>query len=76
MVFSELTLLKVGSWRVLSAMCRICVLVYASVCMCESSTFYYIIQYQCLYCNACIHCDYQFVVFVVIQLELSTLLSS
>ena len=42
MVFSELTPLKVGSWRVLSALCRICV-VYASVCMCESSTFYCII---------------------------------
>ena len=54
----------------------VCVLVYASVCMCESSTFYCGIQYQCLYCNVCIHCDYQFVVFVVLQLGLSTLLSS
>ena len=40
---------------------NLCVLVYASVCMCESSTFYNIIQYHSLYSNACILCDYQFV---------------
>ena len=34
MVFSELTLLKVGSWRVLSALCRICVCLCMHLCAC------------------------------------------
>ena len=36
MVFSELTLLKVGSWRVLSALCRICVCLCMHLCACVS----------------------------------------